>query len=116
MLDRLNKKIKFSSDEFCPFVLAPVKFESFISKMTSCERSTIILLELIDKRRDSILFFKGKKNAFSELVLIAQSEKSSMELKRSACEVLSKLLAFPSWPLISSKIENLEEIAKDITR
>ncbi|CAG5094975.1 Oidioi.mRNA.OKI2018_I69.XSR.g13971.t1.cds [Oikopleura dioica] len=104
-----------SIDEFCPFVLAPVKFESFISKMTSCERSTIILLELIDKRRDSILFFKGKKNAFSELVLIAQSEKSSMELKGSACEVLSKLLAFPSWPLISSKIKNLEEIAKDIT-
>ena len=85
--------------------------------MSSCEESTIILLELIDKRKDSILFFKGKRTAFSELVSLAsQFDKNSIKLKSAACEVLTKILDFPVLPLLSQKREDLEAVAKDITR
>jgi len=98
-------------------VLATVKLENFISKMSNCEKSAIILIQLIDKRKDSILFFKGKRTPFSELVSLAcQFDCYSTKRKMAACEVLTKLLDFPVWPLLSQKREDLEAVAKDITR
>ena len=93
--------------------LAPMQIDRLFSRAKHSEKSMKIALELINQRKDTILFFKGKQNCFSELSQTFKSTSSSF-VKSKIAEIFSNIFSCPMWPILS--LNGMDEIVAKICR
>ena len=79
--------------------LAPIQIDRLFSRAKHSEKAMKIALELIDERKDTILFFKGKQNCFSELTQTFKSSKSN-DIRSKICDIFSGIFNCPMWPVL----------------